>query len=132
MSTHFPAIDELRIFVQQTGFRVSGLALHAGLGVRTLERCFTEQLRTTPKAWLTDERMRSAPPLLVQGLSNKEVAAALHYTCESNFCRDFKRYYGCSPQKFPGARHSMTGGSHFDKQLSCFDKGRRLSQAEMF
>ena len=46
------------------------------------------------------ERMDFALPLLAKGLSNKQVAASLNYTCESNFCRDFKRYYGCAPQKF--------------------------------
>ena len=57
------------------------LALHVGLHVRTLERHFGRLFHTTPKAWITWERMRLAPPLLANGLSNKEVAAALNYTC---------------------------------------------------
>ena len=101
--------------IRQKGFRVKVLALHVGLDVRTLERRFGEQLRTTPKAWITRERMSFAPPLLAEGLSNKEVAASLSYSCESNFCRDFKRHFGCAPQKF--ARSSGPA-----RLVSCFDK----------
>src|SRR6185436_5706581 len=85
--------DELRLIIRQKGFSVKVLASHAGLGRRTLERRFSEQFGTTPKAWLVRERMNLAPELLTQGLSNKEVAASLNYTRESNFCRDFKRHY---------------------------------------
>jgi len=100
VSAHSINTDRLRIIIRQQGFSVKGLALHVGLDVRTLERHFRRQLRTTPKAWLMSERMGFAPPLLALGLSNKEVAASLCYTCESNFCRDFKRYFGSAPQEF--------------------------------
>jgi len=79
---------------------VKTLAVHIGLGVRTLERRFREQFHTTPKAWIMRERMSFAPPLLAEGFSNKQVAASLSYTCESNFCRDFKLCFGCAPQGF--------------------------------
>jgi AraC-like DNA-binding protein len=107
MSAHLPRTDELRGVIRQKGFRVKTLALHAGLDVRTLERRFSEQYRTTPKGWIIRERMSFAPPLLAEGLSNKQVAASLSYTCESNFCRDFKRYYGCAPQEFARIRTSI-------------------------
>ncbi|HMJ66182.1 MAG TPA: helix-turn-helix transcriptional regulator [Candidatus Binatia bacterium] len=92
--------EELRIVVKQRGFKVKTLAVQVGLDVRTLERRFREQFRTTPKAWIMHERMSLASALLAEGLSNKEIAASLSYTCESNFCRDFKRQFGCAPQKF--------------------------------
>lgn len=92
--------DEVRLIVRQKGFRVKLLASHFGMDVRTLERRFRAQLGHTPKAWLMRERMMLAPSLLSAGLSNKEVAASLRYSCESNFCRDFKRYYGHAPQRF--------------------------------
>jgi len=100
MSAHLLSTDELRIAIRQNGFCVKALAVHAGLEVRTLERHFSEQFRMTPKAWIMRERMSLAPPLLAEGLSNKQVAASLSYTCESNFCRDFKRYFGYAPQEF--------------------------------
>jgi AraC-like DNA-binding protein len=98
--SHFLRTDELRVVIRQKGFRVKALAVHIGLDVRTLERRFSEQFRTTPKRWILRERMSFAPPLLAEGLSNKQVAASLSYTCESNFCRDFKRYFGRTPQEF--------------------------------
>src|SRR5262249_2014764 len=104
----------------QQGFRVEELAAHLRLGVRTLERRFRDQLRTTPKAWLIHERMSLALPLLAKRLANKQVAALLRYTCESNFTRDFKRKFGCSPQRIRllGDRPIV---SRFDRKLSCFD-----------
>ena len=100
MSAQLLRTDELRFAIRQKGFCVKALAMQLRLDVRTLERRFHEQLRMTPKAWIMRERMSFAPPLLAEGLSNKEVAASLSYTCESNFCRDFKRFFGCAPQKF--------------------------------
>jgi AraC-like DNA-binding protein len=92
--------ERLRIAVVQQGFSVKTLAFKLGLEVRTLQRRFRAELRTTPKIWIMRERMLLAPPLLREGLGNKQVADRLSYSCESNFCRDFKRYYGCAPQKF--------------------------------
>jgi AraC-like DNA-binding protein len=118
--------DELRVAIRQKGFRVKALAVHVGLDVRTLQRRFSEQFRTTPKAWIMRERMSFAPPLLAEGHSNKEVAASLSYTCESNFCRDFKRYFGCAPQEFAYIHGAISVMSPFDKELSRFDKRAEL------
>jgi AraC-like DNA-binding protein len=110
---HLLNTDELRNVIKQKGFKVRILAVHVGLGVRALERRFSEQLRITPKAWIVQERMSFAPPLLAKGLSNKQVAATLNYTCESNFCRDFKRHFGCAPRKFAGQQSGTFGGVAF-------------------
>src|SRR5258705_5915584 len=96
--------EQLRIVVKQRGFSVKRLAVEVGLDVRTLERRFREQFRTTPKAWIMEERMNLAPPLLAEGLSNQQVAASLSYSCEANSCLDFKRRFGYAPQKFAHAR----------------------------
>jgi AraC-like DNA-binding protein len=82
------------------------------LDVRTLQRRFRAQLQTTPKSWLMRERMLQAPSLLREGLANKEVAARLNYSCESNFCRDFKRHYGCAPQEFTRTGAAFTSNGH--------------------
>jgi AraC-like DNA-binding protein len=105
--------DQLKKVIWQKGFRVKTLANHLGVEVRTLERHFSQQLRTTPKAWIIRERMSCALPLLADGFSNKEIAASLSYSCESNFCRDFKRRYGCAPQQFVTSRHRDTSGVAF-------------------
>jgi AraC-like DNA-binding protein len=105
MSAERLKLEELLSVVHQKRFRVRTLAFQIGLDVRTLERRFGEQFRTTPKAWLIRERMTLALPLLAEGFSNKQVAASLSYTCESNFCRDFKRHFGSAPQEF--VRHRL-------------------------
>lgn len=105
---------------------MQALAVNVGLEVRTLERRFGQQFHTTPKTWIMRERMSFAPPLLAGGLSNKQVAASLSYTCESNFCRDFKRHFGCAPQKFARTSRPVPFVSHFDKELSRFDKSAYL------
>ena len=102
------------------------LAVRVGLDVRTLERRFREQFHTTPKVWIMRERMSFAPSLLAEGLSNKQIAASLDYTCESNFCRDFKRCFGCTPRDFARRREPSPRVSCFDKELSCFDKRPEL------
>ena len=100
MSARVLVLHELHQAVWQSGFNVKKLAGRVGLDMRTLERRFDQQLHTTPKAWIMDQRMAAAPPLLSQGLSNKEVAGCLGYTQESNFCRDFTRVHGLPPQRF--------------------------------
>ena len=117
--------DELRVAIKQNGFSVKVLALRVGVDIRTLERRFREQFQVTPKAWISRERMSLAPPLLAEGLSNKQVAAALGYTCESNFCRDFKRHLGYAPQEFVRSTRAVAT-SHFDTELSRNDKGVEL------
>lgn len=118
--------DELRVVIGQTGFRVQTLAMNVGLDVRTLERRFGQQFHTTPKTWIMRERMNFAPPLLAQGLSNKQVAASLRYSCESNFCRDFKRHFGCAPQEFARTDRLVPFLSPFDKELSRSDNSAHL------
>jgi AraC-like DNA-binding protein len=100
MSARTLSLENLRQAVWQSGFRVKRLASWAGMDVRTLERRFDQQLRTTPKAWIIGERMAAAPDLLARRFSNKEVAARLGYGHESSFCRDFKRRFGCTPREF--------------------------------
>lgn len=100
MRQQIPGTAELRVMIRQGGFNVRTLARQLEVDVRTLERRFSEQYRITPKAWIMRERMMYATSLLAAGLSNKEVAASLGYSCESNFCRDFKQSSGYPPRQF--------------------------------
>jgi len=128
MSVQFLRPDELRSVIRQHGFSVKALARYVGLDVRSLQRRFRQQLRTTPKAWIIRERMSIAPQLLAAGHSNKEVAASLSYTCESNFCRDFKRHFGSAPQNFTRISQAEPLVSRFDSESSCFDTAGELLQ----
>ena len=107
VAAFLPRPDELRTVIRRKGFSVKSLATSVGLDVRTLERHFRVRLHTTPKAWITSERMNRAQALLDEGLGNKQVAAMLGYTCASNFCRDFKRHFGCAPQQLTRLRSRL-------------------------
>jgi AraC-like DNA-binding protein len=101
---------ELSLIARKNGFRVQDVARRSGMGVRTLERRFKEDFHASPKAWMIGERLRLARLLLAEGQSNKEVAASLGYAYESNFCRAFKGYFGCPPQKLAHKLHDGSGG----------------------
>jgi len=132
MNGRLPTAEELRLIVKQNGYCVSKLAVFIGLHVRTFERRFFEQFRSTPKAWILRERMELAAPLLIQGFSSKQVATSLEYSCVSNFCRDFKRHFGRPPKEFVLARQEDGVVSEFDKQLSQIDKQTGLrTQAKL-
>lgn len=101
--------EDLRRIVRQHGFRVKALAVHLGMTVRTLERRFLLELGMNPKVWLVRERMRLSVRLLTERIPNKQIAAALGYTSDSNFYRDFKRWHGCAPTAYArGVRFSHT------------------------
>ena len=100
MGAHFPLADQLRQVAWDRGFRVTPLANQIGIGVRTLERRFEAELRSTPKDWIRHERITASLPLLAAGLLNKEVADRLGYTRSANFGRDFKRVLGCTPRQY--------------------------------
>jgi len=125
---HFFQEDELRVIIGQKGFCVKGLAAHLGLEVRTLGRLFGAHFGTTPKMWIMRERIALAPPLLAEGLANKEVAASLGYTCESSFIRAFKRYFGRTPQEFVRLQEGCSCVSCLDDELSCSEEGAELSR----
>lgn len=113
MSARILNSEELRQAILHSGFCVKRFAGNLGVGLRTLERRFEEQLCTTPKAWLLEERMTAALPLLAKRLSNKEVATHLGYQHESSFCREFKRYFGCGPQLFARSRITARSSEPF-------------------
>ena len=126
MNGRLPAAAELGSIVKKNGYRVDKLAVSIGFHVRTFERLFFEQFKITPKVWILREKMKSAAPLLIQGLSSKQVAASLEYTCVTNFCRDFKRHFGRAPKEFVVMERARRALSEFDKQLSQIDKKRGL------
>jgi AraC-like DNA-binding protein len=90
------------------------MASRLGLDTCTFQHLCDEQLLTSPKSWAIHERMMGALPLLVEGCSNKEIAAQLHFEHESNFCRSFKHHFGCSPQEFLHRQASDLALSRFD------------------
>jgi len=100
------------------GYNVKVLAIHTGVDVRTLERRFREQCATTPKHWIMVQRMKSAMPFLATGLGNKEVAASLGYTCESNFAATSNDTLAARRRSSHAVQGLVAGMSLFDKELS--------------
>jgi len=80
-------------------FRPKQMAAMCRISLRQLERLFARAFRQTPKAWVRDLRCRLAMALIVQGRSNKEVVAELHFGSASHFCHDFRKIHPEPPQK---------------------------------
>ncbi|EWC59876.1 Transcriptional regulator containing an amidase domain and an AraC-type DNA-binding HTH domain [Actinokineospora spheciospongiae] len=85
---------------------VEGIAAHAGMSVRTLNRRFREQTGTTPLQWLLRARVRTAQHLLeVTGHPVDRIAAQVGFGSPTAFRDRFRRVVGTTPQSY---RHSFT------------------------
>ena len=71
---------------------------------RTLARRFRLELNCSPGEWLGRQQMHDAVQFLERGFSVKEVAVALGYQQSPQFCREFRRCFGCTPTQHQ-ARH---------------------------
>jgi AraC-like DNA-binding protein len=71
---------------------------------------FTSQFGRPPEDWLREERLQAALRLLPAATSVKEVAYALAFPQVSQFCRDFKARFGCTPSEWM-SRAGATRGS---------------------
>lgn len=91
-------IENLPELAQETNWSASGLARKCGVSLRCLERAFQRDMRTTARAWLTEQRMVTGATLLADDLSVKEAAAELGYTEPGNFSRAFSRFFGRPPR----------------------------------
>jgi len=80
---------------------VLALAKACNVSVRTLERFF---LHESPRCWLKRVRLLRAVGLLRDGRNIKETSACLGYEDPSHFSREFKKYYGTTPKKYPNSR----------------------------
>jgi AraC-like DNA-binding protein len=87
----------LRKAAADCGYRVPALARLLGISTRQLTRAFKAQLRCLPGAWLRAARLQEARRLLRAAESVKMVAYSVGYRYESQFCRDFKAYFGHTP-----------------------------------
>ncbi|MBS2539376.1 helix-turn-helix domain-containing protein [Catenulispora sp. NF23] len=77
---------------------VADLAAHLGVSPRTLARRFTEQLGTSPGAWLLSRRVAAARALLEQtDLPVEAIAARVGLASAVNLRRRFRVHVGTSP-----------------------------------
>jgi AraC-like DNA-binding protein/quercetin dioxygenase-like cupin family protein len=77
---------------------VRRLCAQAGVGVRTLQRIFVNDLGVDLNSWRRQFRLTKAIELLVAGGSVKQVAFAVGYRQPSAFVSAFRRTFGASPK----------------------------------
>jgi transcriptional regulator GlxA family with amidase domain len=76
-----------------------GLAAHAGLSLRQLDRLFHSELGTTPRAYYLAARLERARMLLLQtAMPVLDIAIACGFQSASHFSRAYKRQFGAAPR----------------------------------
>lgn len=86
---------------KKTNWSVAKMAKLCRVSSRTLERFFLENMGSSPKAWLLEQRQREASRLMQEdNMSIKETAIRLGYKRSQHFSSEFKRYWGVCPTKF--------------------------------
>lgn len=99
-----PSADALDGFLEWAGSRlgaplsVGDLASHLGVSPRTLARRFTDQLGTSPGAWLLSRRVAEARTLLEEtDLPVEAIAVRVGLTSAVNLRRHFRTQVGTTP-----------------------------------
>jgi AraC-like DNA-binding protein len=101
-----PSLSHWQRLARQAEFNPAKMASLCGVSERQLQRIFKKHLGASPSKWLRALQCRLAEELVIQGYSNKAVAAALKFSTDAHFCREFKKIFGVPPQRFASARAS--------------------------
>lgn len=89
----------------------AAMARHAGVGVSRLHALFREELNTTPRAWLSELRLKRVREALVSGhLSIAELAYRFGYSDQSALTRALRRATGLPPAAYRRQMQEATGG----------------------
>ena len=97
MNTRLNHIQNWPELARQANWSVAVLAMQCRVSKRTLHRHFLKHMGRSPKAWLIEERQRSALELLRNGSTIKEIATWLGYKQPGNFTRQYKSLWGVCP-----------------------------------
>jgi transcriptional regulator GlxA family with amidase domain len=100
MSGQLLKVTDWKIVAQTAKFKPASMAAMCSISLRQLERHFANQFHQTPGAWTRELRLRLAKELILQGWSNKAVAAELDFTDNPHLCREFKRKCGTTPRRY--------------------------------
>ena len=79
---------------------VAELCLQVHLSEAKLKKAFKHFYGIAPYGYLLNLRMKKAKSLLLEGQSNKFIAATLGYQTESNFCKAFRIAFDESPKSW--------------------------------
>ena len=99
-----PSILDLQRLAKSADFKPAKMACLCGISERHLQRVFKEQFGSTPGKCLRALQCNLAQALIIEGYSNKAVAAELSFSTDAHFCREFKKCFGVPPQKFAAHR----------------------------
>lgn len=104
---HYPENNIIKEFQQliekhiDKNINVSEIASMMDISREHISRIFREHLRTSPRDFLQNYKMRLACHMLKESnMSIKEIAYNLGYDQPGNFIRTFKRYIKLSPKKY--------------------------------
>jgi AraC-like DNA-binding protein len=113
MPSHLNAIGDWRVLAEAAHYRPKQLAGLCHVSLRQLERFFSEKTGCSPQKWLNDLRLDEAPRRLLKGDHVKQVAFELGFTHPSNFIREFRRVYHCTPLEFVFSQRSQGNDRRF-------------------
>ena len=99
--------------MQNTALTIAEIADAAHVSIRTLERHFREDLKTSPASYIKKLRMSKATELLSTRLSVQQVCEKCGFADYSRFISDFKKIYGITPLKF---KKSCKNQSYFSQE----------------
>jgi AraC-like DNA-binding protein len=85
---------------KEAQFKPTKMALLCAVSERHLQRVFKKYLQRSPSQWLRELQCRLAKDLISKGYSSKAAAAELNFATDAHFCREFKKVFGVSPQRF--------------------------------
>lgn len=91
------AIEALRDIAFERKYDIQCIAEYFGVSPRQFRQLFRARMNCNPHQWLREERMQRSRQMLRESSSVKEVAYALGFKRESQFCRDFKLRFGRTP-----------------------------------
>ena len=102
-STHFARVNQALLKIResyQERLSIQALARDSGLSVSAFHRAFKNITGVSPLQYLKEIRLNKAKSLILnQGMNIGEAATLVGYESQSQFSREFKRYFGSSPSE---------------------------------
>lgn len=107
-------LDSQRLLeaIHACGFDARRISKHFGVSIRHLQRWFAADMASTPRVWLSEQRLQLARQLLATASSVKEVAFSLGFKQASQFSRDYKRRFGHQPSAELARERTAAQPSH--------------------
>jgi AraC-like DNA-binding protein len=98
-------------------FRAREMARRLRISVRQLERCFSEEIGTTPHSWLNEARMWRAAHRLRGGSRPKEIVEELGFSDVSSMYHAFRSFHRCTPREYLATGRSFRESSGGIREL---------------